>query len=88
MLVHPDQADPNWKHSFMTYRDCGEPPLDTNGIDDRINNQMMKTADDILVHLTALENIRNPEIGTPKREKGDIFSEFYTESLKGKSCDV
>ena len=35
-----------------------------------------------LAHLEALENERNPDIGTLKKETGDIFYEFYTKTFK------
>ena len=68
----------------MTCRACGQTPLDVYGIDTSINIQMLKTPHDILLHLTALYNGRNTDIGTLKKEKGDIFSEFCTESFKEK----
>ena len=43
---------------------------------------MLKTPHDLLLQLADLENQRNPEIGTLKKEEGDIFSECFTESFK------
>ena len=42
----------------------------------------MKKPHDLLSHLVALENGINLDIGTFKKEKGDIFSECCTESFK------
>ena len=38
----------------------------------------------LLFHLAALDNVRNPYIGTLNKERGDIFSEFCTKSFKEK----
>ena len=73
MMVHPYQADPNCKHIRMDYRSCVKPPINVDGIDTRINIQMLKTPHGILFHLAALENVRKPEIGTLKKDKGDIY---------------
>ena len=45
---------------------------------------MLKTPHDLLFHLADLENGRNPDIGTLKKDRGDIFSEFCIEIFKGK----
>ena len=37
MMVHPDQADPNWNHIHMTFGDCVQLPLYLDGIDARTN---------------------------------------------------
>ena len=68
----------------MTCRAYVQLPLDLDGIDTRINNQIMENPHDLLFHLSDLDNVRNPDIGTLKREKGNIFSEFCTESSKAK----
>ena len=68
----------------MTCRACVQLQLNLYGIDASINNQIMKTSHDILVHFTNLDNERKPEIDTLKKEKGDIFSECCTESIKEK----
>ena len=73
MAVHPDQADPNCKHSRMACRAFVQLPLDVDGIDTIIYTQMLKTPHDLLVHLAALDNGRNPEIGTLKKERGYTF---------------
>ena len=45
---------------------------------------MLKTPHDLLFHLVALDNGINPDIGTLKKEKGDICLEFCIESFKAK----
>ena len=84
MAVHPYQADPKFKQIRMSCRACVQLLLDVDEIDASINNQILKTPHDLLFHLAALGNGRNPEIGTLKKEKGDIFSEICTESFKAK----
>ena len=69
MTVHPDQAETNYKHSHMTFRACVKLPLYVDGVDTRINTQMLKPPHDLLFHLEALENVINPDIGTLKNEK-------------------
>ena len=76
MAVHPYQAEPKCNHSCMTCRACVKLPLDVDGIDAKINNQIMKPPHDILLHLEALYSEKNPYIGTLKEEKGYIFSEW------------
>ena len=78
MTVHPDQADPNCNYSCMTCRACVQLSLDVDVIDSSINTQILKTPHDLLVHLAALYNGINPEIGILKKEKGDIVSELCT----------
>ena len=73
ITVHPYQADPNLKHSRMTCRDCVKLPLDVDGIGDSISTQMMKTLHDLIFHLAALDYGIKPEIGTLKKNRGDIF---------------
>ena len=82
--VHLDQADPKCNYSCMTCRDCVQLPLDVDGIDTSIDNQMLKPPHDLLVHLAALENGIKPDIGTLKKDIGDIFSECCTEIFKSK----
>ena len=67
MMVHPEQADTSCKNSCMTCRSCDQLPLYVNGIDTRINNQILKNPRDILVHLVDLDNGRKPKIGTLKK---------------------
>ena len=45
---------------------------------------MLKPPHDLLVHLEALENGRNPDIVTLNKNRGDIFSEYCAEIFKGK----
>ena len=74
MTIHPDQSDLKFNPGCMTCRSCIQLPLDVDGIGARIYTQMMKTPHILLVHLAYLENRRNPDIGTLKKERGDIFS--------------
>ena len=82
MTVQPDQADPNCKNSRMTCRACVQLPLDVNGIEASINTKMLKIPHDIIVHLATLENAKKPHIGTLKKDKVYIFSQYCTESFK------
>ena len=75
MMVHTDQADPKYKHSCITCRSCVQLTLDIYGVDARVYTKILKTTHILLVHLTALENGINPDIGTIKKDRGDIFSE-------------
>ena len=84
MTVHPDQADPNCKHGRMTSRACFQLPLGVDGIDASIDTQILKTPHDLLVHLSELDNGRKSDIGTLKKDRGDIFSEFCAESFRAK----
>ena len=84
MAVQPYQTDPNCKHSHMTCSAGVQRPIDVYGIDTSINTQMLKTPHDILFHLADLYNVIKPYIGKIKKEKGYIFSEFFTESFKVK----
>ena len=74
MTVHPEKSDPNCNHSHMTCRACVELPLDVNEIDYRIDTRISNPLHILLLHLVALENGRKPDIGTLKKERGDIFS--------------
>ena len=74
MSVHLYQADPNCKHGRMAYSDCGRLPLDVDGIDSSISTQIFKNPYDVLFHLVTLDNGRKTDIGTLKKDKGDIFS--------------
>ena len=82
MNVHPDQDDTKYKNSCMAYRACFQLPLDSDGIDFIMNTQMLNNPNGILVHLEELYNRRKLDIGTLKKERGDIFSECYTEIFK------
>ena len=68
----------------MNYRACVKLPLDINGIYYRIYTKILKIII-IIVHLEALENGRNTDIGTIKKEREDIFSESCTKIFKGNS---
>ena len=74
MTVHPDQDGPKWKHGRMMCRAFTQLPLDVGRVDASIDTQMMTPPNIILVHLAALDNGRNPDIGTLKKDSGDIFS--------------
>ena len=43
---------------------------------------MPKTPHDVLAHLLALKNGRNPDFVTLNKDRGDIFSECCTERFK------
>ena len=84
MTVHTDQADPKCNHSCMTCRACIKLPLYVDGIDSSIDTQILEKYHILLVHLAALDNGRNPDIGTLKKDRGDIFSECCAEIFKAK----
>ena len=54
VAVHPDQADPKFRHIHMTFRYCVQFPLYLYGIYAINDTQMLKTSHDLLVHLVAL----------------------------------
>ena len=66
----------------MTCRSRVQLPLDLDGIDSSIDTQMLKNPHNILFHLADLDNGRKPDIGTLKKDNGDIFSECCAESFK------
>ena len=78
IMVSPDQEYPKNKYIHMYGRKYLQPPLYTVGIDDIINNQIINTHHEILVHLADLSKKRKPEIGNIKKERGDVFSECRT----------
>ena len=47
LTVCPDQDNPNWKHSCMTCRACIQLPLNLDGTDASIYNQIPKTPHDL-----------------------------------------
>ena len=75
MTVRLNQADQKRNNSRTTFRECVQHPLDVDGIDASIDTKFLKKPQIVIVHLAALENCRNPYIGTFKKEGGDIFSE-------------
>ena len=83
MVVHPDQADPNCNYSCVTCRDCIQIPLGVDWIYARIDTHMLKN-NNLIVHLEALDYGINPDIGTLKKDRGDIFLECCAEIFKGK----
>ena len=68
----------------MTCRACIQLPLYVDGIDTRIDIQILKPPHIILVHLAALDNEINTGIETLKKDRGDIFSEWCTGIFKAK----
>ena len=57
----------------MTCRAYVQLPPYLNGIDARIDNQMIKNPHVILFYFADLENRINPDIGALKKERVDIF---------------
>ena len=82
VTFHPDQADPNYNYSCMTFRDCIKLTLDVDGKDASIDTHRLEKPHILLVHLVALDNGRNSDIGTLKKDRGDIFLECCAESFK------
>ena len=68
----------------MNCRACVTLSLDVDVIYYIIDTKILKNPHDILVHSAALENGRNSDIGTLKKDRGDIFLECCLESFKGK----
>ena len=67
MTVHPNQADPKFKYIHMTCRACVQIPLYENWTDNIIENEILDTPHDILVHLTALKNGRNQALSSSRK---------------------
>ena len=84
MTVQPDQDDPDCNYSRMNCRACVQRSLYVDGTDASSYTKIIKKSHDLLVHLAALDNGRNPDIGTLKKYRGDIFSECCAESFKTK----
>ena len=57
----------------MTYRACIQIPLDVDKIYASIDNKMLKTPPDILVHLASLNIWIKPNIDTIKESRGEVF---------------
>ena len=74
MTVQPYQADPNCNYSHMTCSACIQLTLDIYGIDAIIYTQILENPHILLVHLAALDNGRNSDIGTLKKDRGEILS--------------
>ena len=66
----------------MTFRAWIQLPLDLGGIDSSIDTKIQRNPHIILSNLAALDNGRNPDIGTLKKDRGDIFSECCAEIFK------
>ena len=58
--------------------------LDINEIYTSIDAQVIKTPHVILVHMADLDNERNPDIGTLKKDMEEIFGECWTKSFEKK----
>ena len=58
----------------MACRACVQLPLYTKGKDYTIDNKILNTSNEILVHLADLENERKLDIGNLKKEIEDKFS--------------
>ena len=84
MTVHWDQADPNCNYNRMIYRAWIQIPFNVDGIYFSIYTHMLENPHIIIVHLAALDNGRKPDIGTLKKDRGDIFLEFCAERFKAK----
>ena len=54
----------------MVCRSYVQLPIDLDGIDASIDTQILKSPHTLLVQLADLENGRNPDIGTLKKERG------------------
>ena len=55
MKIHPYQTHTKYKHSHMNFWACVQLLLYVDGIDYIIDNKIMKTPHDMLVHFAALE---------------------------------
>ena len=66
----------------MTCRDYIQLPLDVDGIYASIDTKILKTPQNILLHLVYLDNGRNPDIGTFKKYRGYIFQNPTPKALK------
>ena len=49
LAVFPDQDVPKFKYSHTTCRAFVQPPLDTNGVYDIIENKIINTPHDVLL---------------------------------------
>ena len=74
ITVGPDQADPKFNKSHITCRDCVQLLLYVDVIDAIIDTQILKNPNILLFRLVALDNEKNPDIGTIKKEGGGTFS--------------
>ena len=72
----------------MNFKACVQLPLYVDGVDSSINTQILKPPHDLLVHLEALENGRNPDIGTFKKEKGETFQNAAQRASDKNSCNI
>ena len=58
--------------------------MDVDGIDASIDTHMLEIPHILLFHSAALDNGRNPDIGTFKKDRGDKFSKCCAEIFKAK----
>ena len=58
----------------MNCRACIKLPIDVDGTDASVDTQIMTPPYILLVHLVDLDHIRNTDIVTLKKEKGDTSS--------------
>ena len=65
--VHSYQSDTKCKHIHMLCLTCVQLPIIVDGIHSSIDTQMLKPPHDLIVQFMALENGRNPDIGTLKK---------------------
>ena len=84
MTVHPDQDDPNCNHSQMNCRACIQLPLYVDGIYASIDTQMLKIPYSSIPLGVFFDNRINPDTGTFKKEKREIFSGCCTKTFKAK----
>ena len=63
---------------------CVQFPIDANGIDSSIYIEILETHHGVLFHLAHLDSLVNTVIGTLKKERGDIFSDFFAGRFKAK----
>ena len=66
-MVNPERSDTEWNQTQINFRDFVKLPIYVDFIYARIDTQMLKNSQDILVHLENLENGINPDIGTLKK---------------------
>ena len=56
--------------------------IDVDGVDASINTQMIEKTHDILFHLAYLDNGRNPDIGTLKKDRAKYFQNVVHTRVK------
>ena len=68
----------------MTCRACVWLLLDVDEVYAIICTQILKTPNFLLAHVLDLNNNIKPDIGTLKKYRGGVFSEWLTKSFKAK----